>query len=82
MCIDYRALNKITIKNSDPLLKVDELMDRLYGAKFFTKIDLASEYHQIHVQESDVHKTAFVSRYGSFEYIVVPFGLCNAQATF
>ena len=82
LCVNYWALNRVTTKNWYPLPKVEELMDRLHGAQYFTKIDLSSGYHQIKVKEADIHKTAFVSRYGSFEYTVMPFGLCNAPATF
>ena len=77
-----QGFNKITTKNRYPLPKVEELMDRLHGASYFTKIDLASGYHQIRVKEADIHKTALVSRYGSYEYTVMPFGLCNAPVTF
>ena len=82
LCVDYRGLNKVTIKNRHPLPLISETLDRLSGAKVFTKMDLKDAYHRIRIREGDEWKTAFCTRYGHFEYLVMPFGLANAPATF
>lgn len=82
MCIDYRALNHITIKNAYPLPRIDDLLDKIQGAKFFSSLDLLSGYHQLSLQPSDVPKTAFKTHVGLFEYKVLSFGLTNAPSVF
>ena len=82
LCVDYRGLNRVTIKNRTPLPLISKTLDRLEGAKVFTKLDLADAYHRIQIRKGDKWKTAFRTRYGHFEYLVLPFGLSNAPATF
>jgi len=82
LCIDYRGLNAITTKNKYPIPRIDEQIDGMIGSIYFSKLDLASGYHQIRVIDEHTSRTAFNTKFGSFEWRVMPFGLTNAPATF
>jgi hypothetical protein len=82
MCMDYRPLNEVTIKNKYPLPRIDILFNQLTGARVFSKIDLRSSYHQIRIRPEDIPKTSFTTRYGLFEYLVMSFGLTNSPVHF
>ena len=82
MCIDYRQINKVTVKNKYPLPRIEDLFNQLKGASVFSKIDLRSGYHQLRVKDVDVPKIAFKTRYDHYDFLVMPFGLTNAPTAF
>jgi len=82
LCIEYRKLNKVTIKNRYPLSRIGDFFNQLKGAAVFSNIDMRSGYHQVHIKEEDIYKSNFQTRYGNYEFVVVPLGLNNAPATF
>jgi hypothetical protein len=82
LCVDYHALNEVTVKNKYPLHRIDDLFDQLHGACVFSKVNLQSRYHQLKVRECNILKTTFISRYGLYEFLMMSFGLTNAPAYF